>query len=45
MGDNGSPPTPYERFVAATKHLLSVSKEGLGKLEKAWRKKRTKKPR
>lgn len=33
-------PTPYERFVAATKQILSVSKAELEKREKAWRKKR-----
>ena len=32
--------TPYERFVEATKRLLSVSKTELEKREKAWRKKR-----
>ena len=32
--------TPYERFVAATKRVLTVSKEELEKRETAWRKKR-----
>jgi hypothetical protein len=34
------PPTPYERFVATMKQVLSVSKEELNKREAAWRKKR-----
>jgi hypothetical protein len=34
------PLTPYERFVAATKRVLSVSKEELAKREAAWREKR-----
>ena len=34
------PPTPYERFVAATKRILSVSKEELERREAAWRKRR-----
>jgi hypothetical protein len=33
-------PTPYERFVAATKQILSVSKAELEKREKAWRKRK-----
>jgi hypothetical protein len=36
------PQTPYERFVAATKRILSVSKEELEKREAAWRKSRAK---
>jgi hypothetical protein len=32
--------TPYERFVAATKQILSVSKAELEKREKVWRRKR-----
>jgi hypothetical protein len=39
------PLTPYERFVAATKRVLSVSKEELAKREAAWRKRREKKKR
>jgi len=35
--------TPYERFVAATRRVLSVSKEELDKREAAWRKRREKK--
>jgi len=35
------PLTPYERFVEATKRVLSVSKKELEKREKAWRPKRT----
>src|SRR5207249_3138649 len=38
--ETGPPPTPYERFVAATRQVLSVSKAELEKREKAWRKKR-----
>lgn len=37
--------TPYERFVAATKRVLSVSKEELEKREAAWKKRRTMKKR
>lgn len=29
--------TPYERFVAATRQVLSVSKEELERREKTWR--------
>lgn len=36
-------PTPYERFVAATKQILSVSKTELEKRERAWREKRPRK--
>jgi hypothetical protein len=43
--DSARPPTPYERFVAATKRVLSVSKGELEKREAAWRKKRAKKRR
>ena len=32
--------TPYEKFVAVTKQILSVSKEELGKRDAAWRKRR-----
>lgn len=32
--------TPYERFVAAMKQVMSVSKEELNKREVAWRKRR-----
>ena len=34
------PLTPYERFVLATKRVLSVSKEELDKREAVWRKRR-----
>jgi hypothetical protein len=34
------PLTPYEKFVAATKRVLAVSKAELDKREAAWRKKR-----
>jgi hypothetical protein len=37
--------TPYERFRAATKQVLSVSKDELAKREKAWRKRRATKKR
>lgn len=35
--------TPYEKFVAATKKVLSVSKAELEKRESAYRKRRSKK--
>ena len=35
-------PTPWERFRAATKQVLSVSKEELAKREAVWRKRRKK---
>jgi hypothetical protein len=35
--------TPFERFVAATKKVLSVSKEELDKRESAYRKRRARK--
>jgi hypothetical protein len=38
-------PTPYERFVAATKQILSVSKTELDKREAAYRKRRALKRR
>jgi hypothetical protein len=38
--ESARPLTPYERFVAATKQILSVSKEELNKRDAAWRKKR-----
>ncbi len=38
-------PTPYEKFVAATKRVLSVSKHELQKRESAYRKRRAKKGR
>lgn len=38
------PPTELENFLAATKRVLSVSKAELEKREKAWRKKRKRKP-
>ena len=37
------PTTAWERFCAATKQVLSVSKEELAKREAAWRKRRAKK--
>jgi hypothetical protein len=43
--DSARPPTPYERFVAATKQILSVSKTELEKREATWRKRRTAKQR
>lgn len=40
---NGArPPTAWERFRAATKHVLSVSKDELTKREAEWRKRRQK---
>ncbi len=39
------PPTPYQRFRAAMKQVLAVSKEELDKREAAWRKKKAKKKR
>ena len=38
-------PNEWERFRAATKQVLSVSKEELDKREAAWRKRRTKRRR
>lgn len=40
--ESARPPTPYERFVAATKRVLSVTKEELQKRESAYRKRRAK---
>jgi hypothetical protein len=34
------PPTPYERFLEATKQVIAVSKEELAKREAAWRERR-----
>ena len=47
MGESKPPRThtAYERFVAATRQVLSVSKAELEKREKAWRKKRKAKRR
>jgi hypothetical protein len=39
------PLTPFERFTAATKQILSVSKEEFDKRESAWRKLRRRKRR
>ncbi len=39
------PTTTWERFVAATKQVLSVSKEELGKREVAWKKRHARKRR
>ncbi len=41
--ESARPPTPYGRFVAATKRVLSVSKDELERRERAWRKHRAKK--
>jgi hypothetical protein len=38
MSESARPPTPYERFVAATKAILSVSKKDV---DKAIRKQRS----
>jgi hypothetical protein len=38
--ETARPPTPWERFRAATKQVLSVSKKELEKRETAWRKAR-----
>jgi hypothetical protein len=35
------PPTPYERFRAAVKQVLSVPKQELEKREAVWRKRKT----
>ena len=43
--ETARPPTPWERFRAATRQVLSVSKEELAKREMAWRKKRGAKKR
>jgi hypothetical protein len=43
--ETARPPTPYERFVAATRRVLSVSKEELAKREAAWQKRRAEKRR
>jgi hypothetical protein len=47
MKDADTPPptNAWERFRAATKQVLSVSKEELAKREAAWRKKRAQKKR
>ena len=37
--------TPYEKFVEATKRILSVSKKELDRREVEWRKKREEKRR
>jgi hypothetical protein len=39
------PPTAWERFRAATRQVLSVSKEELAKRETAWKKRRKRKKR
>jgi hypothetical protein len=44
VGDADRPLTPYERFVAATKRVLSVSKGELEKRETEWKKRRKRKP-
>jgi hypothetical protein len=43
--DKPEPPTAWERFRAATKQVLSVTKEELEKREAAWRKRRGKRKR
>lgn len=40
--DTTRPPNQWERFRAATKQVLSVTKEELAKRETAWRKRRAK---
>jgi len=37
------PPTPFERFRDATKHVLSVSKEELARREAKWKKEKRRK--
>jgi hypothetical protein len=44
-GDGTTPANAWERFRAATRQVLSVSKEELAKREAAWRKRRKKKRR
>lgn len=41
--ESARPPTPFERFVAATKRVLSVSKTELDKREAKWRKQKNRK--
>jgi hypothetical protein len=41
--DTPTPTNAWERFRAATRQVLSVSKEELAKREAAWRKKRAEK--
>jgi transposase len=38
-------PTPYERFVEATKRVLSVSKKDVDKAMREWRRRRRNKKR
>jgi hypothetical protein len=38
-------PTPYERFVEATKRVLSVPKKDVDKAMRAWRRRRQNKKR
>ena len=45
MAEPARSTTPYERFVAATKQVLAVSKAELEKREKAWRNRRARKSR
>jgi hypothetical protein len=45
-GDTTRAPNEWERFRAATRQVLSVSKEELAKRESAWKKRRKRsKPR
>jgi hypothetical protein len=43
--DETRTPTAWERFRAATRQVLSVSKEELEKREAAWKKKRSRRRR
>jgi len=43
VADNPRRPTPYEKFVAAMKQVLSVPKEELQRRERAWQKMRERK--
>lgn len=43
MGDEPRPPTPYERFVEATKRILSVPKKDVEKAMLRLRRKRAQK--
>ena len=45
VDDESRGPTPFEKFVAATKRVLSVSKAELDKRESTYRKRRAKKRR
>ncbi len=45
VSEKAKPPTEYEKFVKATRQVLSVSKEELEKREAAWLRRRKKKRR